>query len=153
MLAQLGYIAMAVDMYGDGKIATTPQEAQQLAGALYKDPQLANVRIEAAVKELLSFPEADPTKLAAIGYCFGGSMTYSWNSGRPYNDPNANQFMAAKAPDYSDLSLSVTYLTNLWGRFTVIYASVSNLLNRSQVYTYRYYNAPNSQGVYPHMSL
>jgi Dienelactone hydrolase and related enzymes len=74
MLAQLGYIAMAVDMYGDGKIATTPQEAQQLAGALYKDPQLANVRIEAAVKELLSFPEADPTKLAAIGYCFGGSM-------------------------------------------------------------------------------
>ncbi len=74
MLAQLGYIAMAVDMYGDGKIATTPQEAQQLAGALYKDPQLAKVRIEAAVKKLLSYPEADPTKLAAIGYCFGGSM-------------------------------------------------------------------------------
>lgn len=74
MLAQLGYIAMAVDMYGDGKIATTPQEAQQLAGVLYKDPKLAKARIEAAVKKLLSYPEADPTKLAAIGYCFGGSM-------------------------------------------------------------------------------
>lgn len=74
MLAQLGYIAMAVDMYGNGKIATTPQEAQQLAGVLYKDPQLAKARIEAAIKKLLSYPEADPTKLAAIGYCFGGSM-------------------------------------------------------------------------------
>ncbi len=80
-------------------------------------------------------------------------VTYSWNSGRPYNDPNTTQFMASKAPDYSDLSLSVTYLTNLWGRFTVIYASVSNLLNRSQVYTYRYYDTPNSQGIYPRMAV
>jgi len=74
MLAELGYIAIAVDMYGDGKIAANPTDAQAYATPFYKDPQLGKSRIEAAIKKIISYPQADASKLAAIGYCFGGSM-------------------------------------------------------------------------------
>jgi dienelactone hydrolase len=74
MLADLGYIAIAVDMYGEGKVAADPKEAGELATPFYKDPQLAQQRIEAAVRKLKEYPQVDSTKIAAIGYCFGGSM-------------------------------------------------------------------------------
>jgi dienelactone hydrolase len=74
MLAELGYIAIAVDMYGDGKIANNPGEAQAFAGPFYKDPALGKSRVEAAVKKISSYAQTDVNKLAAIGYCFGGSM-------------------------------------------------------------------------------
>jgi len=74
MLAELGYIAIAADMYGDGKIADNPGDAQTYATPFYKDPQLGKSRIEAAVKKISSYPQADLGKMAATGYCFGGSM-------------------------------------------------------------------------------
>ncbi|MCW3092166.1 MAG: dienelactone hydrolase family protein [Ferruginibacter sp.] len=74
MLAELGYIAIAADMYGDGKLGSNPSEAQALATPFYKDPQLGKSRIEAAIKKVVSYPQADAQKIAAIGYCFGGSM-------------------------------------------------------------------------------
>lgn len=74
MLASQGYFAMAVDLYGDGKIAATPEEAQALSAPLYKDPKLALARLNGAVKRAAEFPMADTKRVAAIGYCFGGSM-------------------------------------------------------------------------------
>lgn len=74
MLAELGYIAIAVDIYGDGKIGTDPKEAQALATPFYQNPELGKSRIEAAVEKIKEYPQTDPDKLAAIGYCFGGSM-------------------------------------------------------------------------------
>jgi dienelactone hydrolase len=73
-LASLGYIAMAVDMYGDGKTASNPKQAQELATPFYKDPQLGKSRLDAAIRKLKSYKETDATKVAAIGYCFGGSV-------------------------------------------------------------------------------
>jgi dienelactone hydrolase len=73
-LAELGYIAMAVDMYGDGKTAANPQEAQALATPFYKNPQLAKTRLDAAQKKLKEFKQTDVSEMAAIGYCFGGSV-------------------------------------------------------------------------------
>ena len=73
-LAELGYIAMVVDMYGDGKIANNPDEAQKLATPFYKDPQLAKARLAAAEVKIKTYPQADPRRIAAIGYCFGGTM-------------------------------------------------------------------------------
>lgn len=72
MLAELGYFAMAVDMFGDGKIANNPKEAQDLTGPFYMDPTLTKSRIEKAIKEAEMFPQADPANIAGIGYCFGG---------------------------------------------------------------------------------
>ena len=73
-LANLGYVAMAVDMYGDGKVAADPTEAQGLASAFYKDPKLAKTRMDAAIAKIISFEQTDKNNLAAIGYCFGGSV-------------------------------------------------------------------------------
>jgi dienelactone hydrolase len=71
-LAELGYTAMAIDMYGDGKIATTPDEAQQLASPYYKNPTLTKTKVDAAITQLKNLPQTDTSKIAAIGYCFGG---------------------------------------------------------------------------------
>ncbi|HEX2607158.1 MAG TPA: dienelactone hydrolase family protein [Flavisolibacter sp.] len=73
-LAELGYLAMAVDLYGDGKIAGDPVQAQTLATPFYKDPQLGKERFEAALSTAMKLEQADTTKTAAIGYCFGGTM-------------------------------------------------------------------------------
>lgn len=74
MLADLGYVAMAVDMFGDGKTASNPQEAQTLTKPFYQDPRLGKTRLDAAIARLKEFPQTDPSKMAAIGYCFGGSV-------------------------------------------------------------------------------
>jgi dienelactone hydrolase len=73
-LAELGYIAMAVDMFGNGTIATNPTEAQTFTAPFYKDPQLAKVLIDDGIKKIKEYPQTDPGKIAAIGYCFGGSV-------------------------------------------------------------------------------
>lgn len=71
-LAELGYLAFAVDMFGDGKIAVNPQEAQEFTTPFYKDPKLAKSRLDAAIKKVKENPKADPANIAGIGYCFGG---------------------------------------------------------------------------------
>ena len=73
-LADLGYIAMAVDMYGDGKQVDSPDSAKKLATPFYMDPQMAKRRFDAAYEKLKSFPQTDVNKMAAIGYCFGGAQ-------------------------------------------------------------------------------
>jgi dienelactone hydrolase len=71
-LAELGYIAMAADLFGNGKIAANPKEAQEFTMPFYKDPLLGKKRIEAAVMKIKEFSQTDPANIAAIGYCFGG---------------------------------------------------------------------------------
>lgn len=71
-LAELGYIAMAVDMYGNGRTAANPDEAMKLAGPFYQNPQLAKTRLDAALNKLKSYPQTDTGNIAAIGYCYGG---------------------------------------------------------------------------------
>jgi dienelactone hydrolase len=73
-LASLGYIAFVVDMYGNGAVADSPSLAGKLATPFYTDPKLAASRFMAALNILKSYPQADTTKIAAIGYCFGGSI-------------------------------------------------------------------------------
>jgi dienelactone hydrolase len=71
MLAKLGYLALAVDMYGDGRTADHPKDAGAFAGAVGKD---ARPRFEAAMKVLQGHPLFAPGQLAALGYCFGGTQ-------------------------------------------------------------------------------
>ena len=71
-LAQLGYVAMAVDMYGNGQTASDPGGAMKLAGPFYKNPQLTKTRLDAAIAKLKTYPEVDTNNIAAIGYCYGG---------------------------------------------------------------------------------
>jgi dienelactone hydrolase len=73
-LAEEGYFALVVDMYGNGRTADNPDAAMSYAGGFYKNPQLATGRLLAALAKAKTYPQADSSKTAAIGFCFGGSM-------------------------------------------------------------------------------
>jgi len=73
-LARLGYVAFAADMYGDGKKTDDPKQAGEWAGPYYKDRALLMARFNAALNTLKQQEQVDPTKIAATGYCFGGSV-------------------------------------------------------------------------------
>lgn len=77
-LAELGYIAMATDVFGDGKVASDPTEAQQFTGALYKDPTLVKGLLDGALTKLKEYSQTDVNNLAAIGYCFGGFVALNY---------------------------------------------------------------------------
>lgn len=72
-LAGLGYVAFACDMYGDGKTTEHPKEAGEFATAVRKNVKTWQGRAQAALKVLKEQDTVDTDKLAAIGYCFGGS--------------------------------------------------------------------------------
>lgn len=74
MLAELGYTALALDMYGDGKQALHPDDAKKFAGEVMKNMDSAKARFNAALEFLKKQPNVDPEKIAAIGYCFGGGV-------------------------------------------------------------------------------
>jgi dienelactone hydrolase len=72
-LAEMGYAAFAVDMYGKGVLATDAKQAGELAGKLKGDRKLMRQRIAAALDAVKSNPRVDSKRIAAIGYCFGGT--------------------------------------------------------------------------------
>jgi len=74
MLADLGYAALAVDMYGEGKQATHPDDAGKFASEVMKNIDVAKGRFMAAMEFLKQQPMVDPSRIAAIGYCFGGGV-------------------------------------------------------------------------------
>ena len=74
MLAELGYTALAVDMYGDGKTADHPEDAGKFSSAVGGNLPLAKARYDAALETLRQQPGVDTDKIAAIGYCFGGGI-------------------------------------------------------------------------------
>lgn len=73
-LAEEGYVALAVDMYGDGKQAAHPEDAGEFAGAVMGNIEVAEKRFDAAVSQLKANPHVDGDKIAAVGFCFGGSV-------------------------------------------------------------------------------
>lgn len=72
-LAELGYVAMAVDLFA-GKRADNPDSAGALTRPFYNDPQMTKERFDAALAKLKTYSQVDTNKIAAIGYCFGGSV-------------------------------------------------------------------------------
>ena len=74
MLAELGYVALAVDMFGEGKTAQHPDDAGKFAGELMKNKAVSEARFNAALDFIKQQPSVDPARIAAIGYCFGGGV-------------------------------------------------------------------------------
>ena len=74
MLAEMGYIAMAVDMYGNDRMGNDPAAAQNLAMPYYQHPDMAKKIFDRALEEFKKNPTVDHSKIAGIGYCFGGGM-------------------------------------------------------------------------------
>ena len=72
-LAGLGYVAFALDMYGEGVLAKDAKEAAEKAAVFKKDRSLMRARAMAGLDVLRRHPKVDADNLAAIGYCFGGT--------------------------------------------------------------------------------
>ena len=73
-LARLGYVAFALDMYGKGKVTTDPKVAGEWAVTFKNDRPLGRARAAVGLEVLKSRPQVDPARIAAIGYCFGGTV-------------------------------------------------------------------------------
>lgn len=76
-LAELGFVAMAVDMYGEGKTADHPDDAMGFSSSVMNNMEESKARFKAAYKALSEHPMVDPDKISAVGYCFGGSVALS----------------------------------------------------------------------------
>jgi len=74
MLAELGYGALGVDMYGDGRAADNAADAGALMNSVLGNMKAGEARFTAAYDLLASRPEVDGSRIAAIGYCFGGAV-------------------------------------------------------------------------------
>jgi len=73
MLAKLGYVAFAADIYGKGIRPVTPAEAAKTAGVYKNDRPLMRTRVAAGLETLKAQKLVDPQRISAIGYCFGGT--------------------------------------------------------------------------------
>jgi dienelactone hydrolase len=73
-LAQLGYAALAVDIYGDGREAADSTEAGQLMNGLFADLPATTARVSASIEQLRAHPLVDPARVGAMGYCLGGAL-------------------------------------------------------------------------------
>lgn len=74
-LSGLGYVAMATDVYGEGREAADATEAGKLMNGLFADPATLNARLEAAYETLRKNPLVDADRIGAMGYCLGGALS------------------------------------------------------------------------------
>ncbi|MDW7711000.1 MAG: dienelactone hydrolase family protein [Deferrisomatales bacterium] len=72
-LARLGYLAFAADIYGKGKQAADAEGARHLAGVFWQDQELLRARAAAGLEQLRAHALVDGARVAAVGYCFGGT--------------------------------------------------------------------------------
>lgn len=73
------------------------------------------------------------------------SLTYSYTSGRPYNDPNEEKFNSSRTKSYQDLSASLSYLPK---PYLIVHLSCTNLLGRDNIFGYQFSNTPTTDGIY-----
>lgn len=97
-LADAGYVGFAVDMYGDGRNTTHPDSAAAFATEASSNMETLTARFTAAIAQLKSDPHVDSTRVAAIGYCFGGSIVLAMARGGMDLDAVAS-FHGALPPD------------------------------------------------------
>jgi dienelactone hydrolase len=71
-LAELGFFAIDADMFGEGRTASTPAEAMAFTKPYYAHPEITRSRLDAVIAKAKTFAQTDSSRVAAIGYCFGG---------------------------------------------------------------------------------
>jgi dienelactone hydrolase len=85
-LAEAGYVAFALDLFGRGKVTTHPKEATAFMNEALQNPGATAARFSSAVELLKKEPNVDANKIAAVGYCFGGSVALEIaRAGAPLN--------------------------------------------------------------------
>ena len=77
-LKKEGYATLAVDLFGDGRSVETPNEAQELSGPFYQNPQIGIERLNKYIELAKNDPHIDPKKIFVVGYCFGGVQALNY---------------------------------------------------------------------------
>lgn len=129
MLAELGYTALAVDMYGDGKQAAHPDDAGKFSGMVMRNIDEAKARFKAAMSLLKAQPSVDSTQIAAIGYCFGGSVVLTM--------ANAGEDLDAVAAFHSGVQLPVMPNENLKARVLVCNGGADPFVSEESVAAFK----------------
>lgn len=88
-----------------------------------------------------------PKITSSIGF------TYSYASPRPYEDPNTDGFNNERTTAYQDLSFNISYLTNILGNFTVVFASINNIPGFKNTFGYRFSQEPDAEGNYNRVAI
>ncbi len=129
MLAELGYVAFALDMYGEGQQADHPDDAGKFAGMVMSNLPEAKARFEAAMKVLKSNDKVDADKMAAIGYCFGGSVALSM--------ANAGYDLDAVAAFHSGVQLPIPPSEDITGKVLVANGADDPFISAVSVEAYK----------------
>ena len=130
MLAELGYVAFAADMHGNGHIAVSHDEVMERVGALLSDRRLVRSRMRKALDILAKQPGVLPGRLAAVGYCFGGAAVLELaRSGAPVRGVVAfHGLLATPSPeDAADIA----------GKVLVCTGAADHLVTREQVLAFQ----------------
>lgn len=129
-LAEMGYLAIAVDFYGNQKYAVDPKDAQALATPFYTNPLLGKSRIDAALAVIKMNPYADTNRIAAIGYCFGGAQVL--------NAARLGENLNGVVSFHGDLvGVTPTKLTTL-AKILVCHGEADQFVDSNQVKTFKH---------------
>ena len=128
MLAELGYVALAVDMYGEGKQAKHPDDAGKFAMSVMGNMDVAKARFNAALDMLKSKDMVDTENIAAIGYCFGGSVALTM--------ANTGADLDAVAAFHSGVELPVMPNDNLKAKVLVCNGAADPFVSPESVAAY-----------------
>lgn len=129
MLAELGYTAIAVDMYGDGKLAEHPEDAGKFSGMVMSNIDSAKARFIAALDQLKAHPSVDPERIAAIGYCFGGSVVLTM--------ANAGMDLDAVAAFHSGVRLPIMPSSDLTAKVLVCNGAADPFISEESITAFK----------------
>ncbi|NNK10778.1 MAG: dienelactone hydrolase family protein [Flavobacteriaceae bacterium] len=129
MLAELGYTALAVDMYGDGKQAAHPDDAGKFSGMVMSNIDEAKARFNAALTLLKNQSSVDSTQIAAIGYCFGGSVVLTM--------ANAGEDLDAVAAFHSGVQLPIMPNDNIKAKVLVCNGAADPFVSEESVEAFK----------------
>ncbi|SFT43961.1 Dienelactone hydrolase [Lishizhenia tianjinensis] len=129
MLADLGYTALAIDMYGNGKQAKHSLDAGSFSSEVMSNMPVAKARFEAALEALKKDPTVDTNNIAVIGYCFGGSVALTM-ADAGYNLKGAAAF-------HSGVKLPIMPNDQLKARILVCNGADDPFIKNEDVVTYK----------------
>lgn len=124
-LAKLGYVGLALDMYGKGKKAGHPKEAMAFSNEVMSNLEVAEQRFDTALKLLKAHKMTNPEKTAAIGYCFGGSVALTM--------ANAGKDLDAVAAFHSGVALPVMPNKDLKAKILVCNGAEDKMVTDQQI--------------------
>ena len=134
MLAELGYVAFAIDMFGKGKTTEDPKQAGAWAGEVFKDPAALRTRAAKGLAILTASDKVDTTRLAAIGYCMGGTVALELARSGLSGTGNLKAVVAFHASTIAAKNADEN--TNIKGTVLICHGALDNFVQPDQIPTF-----------------